>query len=207
MMSTLFISLEQRIKDLTSYLISSKDDLECGPEDHVRSVAFKILASAAFEEFVEERCKEVARAGIDRLRRGQSTATGRALVVWHTSRNNPGHIPIHDADVLDHFGEYDEVLDAYLKSVSGNHGINGKDLARLINPVGIRSHQAPAGLIDKVDALAAQRDPVVHSSIKRAHTVNAPSLQRAQVEEVLALLGILDKELDVALATYPLRPT
>lgn len=143
MPSTLYVGLRQRVSDYEKYFLSDKDDLDCDAEDFVKAVAFRVLCSAILEEFVEQRCKEVAVAGIDRLQRGQSTAAGRALVVWWVSRNIPDHIPIHVDDVNDFFGQYTEVLQAYTQTVDNSHGLSAKDFRRLVNPVGLRPFQFP----------------------------------------------------------------
>ncbi|MDU0313183.1 hypothetical protein RKE38_05745 [Phycicoccus sp. M110.8] len=198
--------MSDRISSYRSYFITDKEDLDCGPEEHAKAIAFRILSSAAMEEYVEERCKQAARDGMERLKKGLPTSTGRALVIWGVSRNTPGVIPIHEADVGSYFSEYDSILDSYLTSVSGSHGLNSKDLARLVNPVGLRQHQVPSGLADKVQSLADRRDPVVHVSITRARSHFAPSVEVKQVEDIVGLLEQLDDALQVAVETFPLNP-
>lgn len=206
MASPLWVGMRDRIGQYRAYFITDKDDLDCGPEEQTKAIAFRILASAAMEEFVEERCKQVAKQGIDRLKRGLPTTTGRALVVWGVSRNQPGYIPVQESDVLDYFSEYDAFLDSYLASVSSSHGLNGKDLSRLANPVGLRSHQMPSELPYKLQVLADRRDPVVHVSITRARSHFAPSVEVKQIEDLVSLLEQLDDALAAAVDTYPLDP-
>jgi len=202
--STLFVGLKQRIDHYAQIFITDKDDLEAVLEDHVRAVAFRILASAAIEEFVEERCKTVARAGIERLKKRLPTTTGRALVVWGVSRKNPGCIPIHEVDVGDHYDLFDELLAAYINSVNSTHGLNSRDVRNLLNPVGLRTHQLPADLLDRLQVLAERRDPVVHTVATKATGRLGPSVERKQIEDIVARLESVDAALDEALEKFPL---
>lgn len=207
MPSTLYVGLQQRIGDYERYFLSDKDDLDCETEDFIKAVAFRVLCSALLEEYVEQRCKEIAATGIDRLSKGQSTSTGRSLVVWWVSRNIPDHIPIHVEDVDGYFANYQEVLKAYMQSVDDNHGLNAKDFRRLVNPVGLRATQLPPGLGDKLQALADRRDPTVHGAATKTVGRVGPNVLRAEIRSVCQLLAQLDAALDEVATTYPLPPT
>jgi hypothetical protein len=200
-----YVSLRAKVDEYAALFISDKDDMDATQDDHVLAVAFRVLASGAIEEYVEERCKQVARTGMDRLRKGQATTTGRALVVWAVSRNQPGCIPIHQTDIGDHYDEYDDVLKAYLSSVAGNHGMNSKDLRNLVNPVGLRAHHLPSSLLDKLQALSQRRDPVVHTAVtKKATGRLGPRLEKQQVYDVVELLESVDEALGEVCEKYPL---
>lgn len=203
MASPRLVSLQHRVAELANIFISDKDDLDATNEDHLKAIAFRILASAAIEEYVEERCKEIATEGIDRLKKQLPTSTGRAMVIWGISRKVPDCIPIEPGEVADHYDRYDEILKAYLASVAGNHGVNGRDVRSLINPVGIRSHQVPEELIDRLQALSEKRDPVVHTSAAKAASKLGPSVERKQIEDIVIRLSDLDDALAEAVASYP----
>lgn len=203
MASTRLVSLRQRIKDYNDIFITDRDDLDATPEDHIKAVAFRILASAAIEEFVEERCKEAAKVGIDRLKKGLPTTTGRALVVWAVSRNTPGCIPVHSDEVKDYYDELNNFLRTYVSVVSNSHGVNGKDIQNLLNPVGLRRHQVPPGLLDQLQSLADRRDPAVHAVASKATGRIAPSLQSKQINDILTLLEKVDGALDEAVENFP----
>lgn len=57
MTSNLYAGLKQRISDYRGYFITASDDLDATTEDQIKAVAYRILASAALEDFVEERCR------------------------------------------------------------------------------------------------------------------------------------------------------
>jgi len=204
MPSTQFVGLKQRINDYARVFISDKDDLDATPDDHVKAVAFRILASAAIEQFIEERCKTVARVGIERLKKGLPTTTGRALIVWGVSRKNPGCIPVHEVDIDDHRDIFETVLASYLSSVNNTHGTNSKDVRGLLNPVGLRTHHLPSDLLDRLQVLAERRDPVVHTVATKATGRLGPSVERKQIEDIVNLLACVDEALDEALESFPL---
>jgi len=197
------VSLQQRVSELASIFIAAKDDLDATNEDYLKAIAFRIMASAAIEEYVEERCKEIAIEGMERLKKQLDTTTGRALVVWGVSRKIPGCIPIEPGEVADHYDRYDEILKGYLAAVSSNHGMNGRDVRSLINPVGIRSHQIPEELVDRLQALAEKRDPAVHTSAAKAARRLGPSVERKQIDDIVSRLCELDDALADVVCTYP----
>lgn len=204
MVSPRLVGLKQRVSDLASIFIADKDDLDATNEDHLKAVAFRIMASAAIEQYVEERCKEVATEGIARLKKQLPTTTGRAMIVWGVSRKNPGCIPIDPDEISDHYDRYDEILKGYLDSVASNHGVNGRDIKNLINPVGVRSHQLPEELVDRLQALAKKRDPAVHTTVTKASGRIGPSVERKQIDDIIARLSDLDEALAEAVSGYPL---
>lgn len=206
MPSPRFVGLRERVTSYAEIFVPHVDDLEATVEDQIRAVAFRILASAAMEEYVEERCKEVAQAGIARLKKGLPTTAGRALVVWAVSRNNPGCIPLREADVSDHFAEFDSSLTSYASMIRSNHGLNRKDALNLLNPVGLREHQLPDALVDSLQALAERRDSAVHTAARRAKHRTGISVERQEVFAVLNLLELLDSELTVVIDTFPVVP-
>jgi hypothetical protein len=193
------------MEDYSSYFVTVEDDLDATTEDQVKAVAFRVLASAALEDFVEERCRVTARAGIERIKRGEKSATGRALLVWFISRNIPGCIPIHEADALDHFHQCDAALEAYIASVRSNHGLNATDFYKLVNPVGLRTRHIPTDLPDKLQALAEKRDPVVHvSASKRITRQIGPNQEIKQINDIVNLLQVVDESLTEVVDQYPL---
>lgn len=207
MASPRFASLQQHVTNYQSAFIADKDDLDATNSDHLRAIAFRILASAAIEEFVEEICKAAAQEGINLLKRGEPTTTGYALVTWAVSRETPGVIPVHSDDIRDHFAQYDQILKQYLDSVASTHGVSGRDFRKLVFPVGVRDHQVPNGLLDRLQSLADRRDPVVHTSSSGAQQRLGPSVELKQISDIVVLLERLDEAVKVASQTYPIpRP-
>jgi predicted transcriptional regulator len=204
MSSPQLVKLQEKVDQYAALFITCPDDLSASNDDYIMALAFRILASAAIEEYVEERCKAAARQGMDRLQRGQTTTTGRALVTWAVSRGNPGCIPVHPDDISENYAEYGIILKGYIDSVSNSHGVNRRDLKALIHPVGVRAHQVPVGLLDRLQTLADRRDPVVHTAAKKAVDRIGPSVEKKQVFDILKLLAQLDNCLDRVVTDYPI---
>lgn len=157
---------------------------------------------------MEERCRATAMAGIERIKRGEQSATGRALLVWFISRSTPGCIPIHSEDALDHFDQCDAALTAYIQSVKNNHGLNATDFQKMVNPVGLRLSHIPTDLPDKLQALAEKRDPVVHVAASARITRQVgPNAEVRQIEDIVDSLQVIDESLTQVAICYPLtRP-
>jgi hypothetical protein len=197
-----YAALKSRIEHLRScFIISHTNYWDYTAEDQTKKLAFQVLSSAAIEGYVEDHCLKVAKAGIDRLKHGAPTSSGRALVAWSLTRGSREYIPIHD----DHFlviepNRMDLALESYLKSVKATHGISARDLGGLINPLGVQIGQVPAGLADKLQELSEKRDPAVHATVR---TQTEPSAEFEKVRDILDLLDQLETGLNIALTMYP----
>ncbi|MDO8152118.1 hypothetical protein [Isoptericola sp. b408] len=203
MPSSNWVSLEGKILELSKALINDDADL-ASDEDSIRAVAFLILSSGAIEQYIEDRCRAVARSGIGRLKRSLPSASGTSLVTWGASKNGVRQVPIHPEDVAEYYDQYGVFLDSYLKSVNDNHGINAKDFYRLVYPIGIRTDDVPAGLPDKLQSLSQERDPAVHTTPRTRRFQHPPDV-KSRILEIVELLGDLDDVLAVAETNFPLR--
>lgn len=204
MPSNLYVGMQQRIENLKKALLTDKDDLDADTEDQLRAVAYRVLASATIEEYVEKRCVETAKLGIERFKNGNESSTARALVTWLVVRNTPDVIPLEPQDVRGYFHLLDDAFKAYSSSASNSHGLDAKDLRNLVHPVGLRAHQIPEELADRLQALSDKRNPSVHSSTPKTTRRTDPGIERAQVDTIVMLLERLDDELEVAAMNYPL---
>jgi hypothetical protein len=204
MSSSQWASLDSNVRKYADIFIDNSDELATD-EDHIKAVAFRVLSSGALEEYVEERCRVAARDGIDRLKRGEQTSTGRALSVWWSAHKHPREMPIHEADVPDMFPDLNIVLRSYLDMVAGVHGLNERDFQKVVHPIGVRQVAIPAGLGAKLQALSLLRDPAVHVSTSHVRQRLAPSLERAQIFDIVAQMRDLDEAITVAQTTFPIR--
>lgn len=209
-MSSQIASLESRIKQLDSAFLpdKSKQDIDCTPEEILGGVAFRVLASAHIEAYVEERCLRAARDCVDEfIKKGSATTAVRALLTWFAvNRKPPLMVAVHLDDVLEHAGSMEDALKSYDAVVKGTHGLDAKDLRRLLNPIGVRSHHYPAELSDRLESLASLRNPAVHTYITKAMRGAGPSTERKSVERIVELLKDLDDTLDEVSTTYPTLP-
>lgn len=205
MSSGRLVALEQQLGNLRSYFIIEKDDYAAyTAEDHAKAVAFRLQASACIEDYVEQRCLEIARTGKDRLERSLPTATGRALIVSLIVRKSSRAVPIHDNDVLLNVDLADRALESYEAQVKKSHGIAGRDLRTLVFPLGLRDSHVPDALIEGLDQLSKARDPASHAYVNRAKTMTEPKAEWEAVAQLLIHLRQLDTDLEHVVATYPL---
>lgn len=202
----MLVGLRQQIDNLAATFFDEKDDLDATNEDYLRAVAFRIMSSAALEQYVEEVCKAAAREGVQRLQRGQATTTGRALIVWYVSRKTPDTIPVHQDDINEHLGLVDEALNAFLNSAAANHGLNRADARNLLNPIGLRSHQLPQDLLNRLQSLSDRRDPAVHASTGKANGRLGLSVERKQVYDIVDLLEPVDAAIQSVVTQFPVSP-
>lgn len=209
MASSRFIALEQRLKQLSAcFIIEKADYSQYTRDDHDMALAYLLLASAAIEDFVEQRCLEVATTGCDRFGKGQPTTAGRSVLEWYILvrgfRNaSYATIPVDDRDLQNAKPLLGAAVNAFGSEVKRVHGMNGGDFQRLARPVGLRDGQFAEVLLDSLDSLAARRDPASHTPVKRAKSLSEPKAERVQVEQILDELRIVDEALEVLLTTYP----
>jgi hypothetical protein len=172
----------------------------------MKALAFRLLASAAIEDYVEKRCVEVAKLGCDRFKKGQPSSTGRAIVTWSTVRTYSRSFPIHEGDVLELIDVADEALKSYLQSVKSTHGMSGRDLTSLVYPLGLRQRQVPPQLVESLNALSTSRDPASHVYVNRAKSMVEPIEEWRTVDQVMKPLAQLDDDLSLVVMTHPLEP-
>lgn len=210
MPSGLFVALEQRLKELAACFIVEKADYDAYTRaDHDMALAYVLLASAAIENYVEQRCLQVAKTGCERFSKGQPTTTGRAVLEWFIllqgfRGSNYATVPVDDADLQKAKSLLPDAASAFSKEVKKIHGIKGADFQRLVRPVGLRDEQFAPMLIDLLDALASQRDTASHGLVKRAKTLRDPAAERAQVEQIVTELQEVDAALEHVMTVYPI---
>jgi len=207
MRSPLFVSLESQLHTLKGYFIVVRPDYpEYTPEDHAKALSFRLLCSAALEDYVEKRCLEIASIGATRIERGQPTSTGRALITWNIVRHNARGYPIQQDDVLHNLDLIQVAHTAYKQSVRTSHGVSGKDLRMLVYPLGLRDHHVPTILTDLLDSLSKARDPASHVYVNRAKTMAEPIAEWRLVEQLLEPLRQMDEDLGIVAENFPLPP-
>lgn len=204
MVSPLLAGLHSQIDKLDRFFLVRKADFsQYTEEDHARALAFTMLASAELEFFVERRCEEIATGGIDRFLNGLDTASGRALLIWHTTRRNDSALLIHEADV--HLARHlcTDALSAYRAMVKSSHGIHSRDFLKLVYPIGLREGAVPSSLTASLETLSDRRNPASHSHVNRAKSMREPKQERDLIDQILVDLAGVDDALTAVLSSYP----
>ncbi|MBF4631236.1 hypothetical protein ITJ42_08410 [Clavibacter michiganensis subsp. phaseoli] len=166
-----------------------------------------MLASAELESFVENRCESIAQTGIDRLEHNQATSSGRALMIWHTTRRTNSELMIHenDAHLSRHLSR--DALTAYRQMVKSSHGMDAKDFLKLAYPIGLRETSVPISLTASLQTLSDRRNPASHNHVNRAKSMREPKLERELIDQILLDLQTVDEALEKAVLEYPLVTT
>jgi len=177
-------------------IVTGKEYDQYTPSEHDMALAFRVLASAHLEDYAEQRCREVARAGIERLQRSQPSRAGRGVVNWFvvTGNGQRGATPLDPQDFTS-AERLKEALNAYVKSVASTHGIGGRNLRHLVVRLGVYEADLDQQLFDALDALAASRGQAAHLRVRRARSMTEPEVEWKTVEGVLPLLEQLDEAL------------
>ncbi|MFB7894690.1 hypothetical protein ACFC1I_20975 [Microbacterium sp. NPDC056044] len=203
MPSPLLVSFEQRLADLESNFIVRRTDYNLySPADFLDALAYRLLASAALEHYVEQRCLEIGASGADRLARSQPSSTGRSLVIWarFQDRRQPRPVHIHELDAISDLGEGATSYALYVSHVRRNHGISGNDLRALALPLGIRESQLPVILTTLLDDLADKRNPASHTVVRSR---SEPESEVKLLNQILTPLRQLDDDLQTVCDSFP----
>lgn len=198
MPSPLLVSLEQHLTKLEhNFIVVRSDYSQYTVDDFLKALAYRVLASAAIENFVEQRCLEIATAGCSRLASGKLTSTGRALTIWarFQNRRNPQVVYIRESDPLSDPSEPATALKVYSRYVKNSHGINADDLRALVFPLGLSEATLPVVLTSSLDALADSRNPASHAVVRNR---KEPSSDVQAVNQILTPLRQLDVDLQDA---------
>lgn len=204
MASPLYLALEGHLVNLRDHLLTLGIDYnQLTPGQLTRSLAFRVLASAAVEQFVEERCSQIANEGMQRFLANQPTRTGPALVVWFQARKPRGPLPLKEVEHIPDAAIVAAASTAYSQSVLQTHGIGPKDLQGHIWPLGLRNGDVDPILFDFLDAWSTQRDRTVHTRVTKVRAETTPDREWARVHnEIMPLLRELDERLDEVVTSF-----
>ena len=196
--------MESHLQNLKVCFIVERADYSLyTPYDQLKALAFVLLASASIENYVERLCSEIGTQGCDRIKRGQPSATGRALLTWSVVRTSSREYPIHESDAAALMDIADQALTSYKQSIKSTHGMRGKDLRQLVFPLGLRDNQLPQAMILSLDALADKRDPASHIYVNRAKLMTEPIAEWDLVSTLMTHFTQLDKDLQNLVENYP----
>lgn len=172
-MSTRFDELEQRLVELQKSFLPSPFDPTGLYEDSVyeHTKAYRVLAHAEFESFVEERVLEVVNKSFDSWKTsGKATTALIGLVAFHEVINP---LPESFAD----FGtkkKHRDLATCIENAKNGynyyvrreNHGIKIKNLIKLLVPVGLTESDFDSEWLTTTEAWATARGEVAHKTAK-----------------------------------------
>ncbi|EPR77068.1 hypothetical protein ADILRU_0907 [Leifsonia rubra CMS 76R] len=206
MASSQLVALEQHLSDFdTGFIVRGKEFNQLIKDDHLKALAYVLLASAALESYVEDRCLAIATKGCDLIGKGMASSTGRSILVWYISKKWARPIPIHPNDPIENIDVVHEALTAYKNMVKATHGMDGNDFRKLVYPLGLRSNQVPDSLIDFLDSLSQKRNPAAHTYRNRAKSLAMPEAESRLIDQILSSLRLVDAALDNVVDAYPVN--
>lgn len=194
--------MSRRITELRHNLLPAKFSPLGLYSDRVyeRTRAFRVLAHAEFEAFIEDRAIEVVtNAHLEWRRTGRIRPSLLGLMShWDSSPQIPESL----GDLGDNSSKY-PTLAARIKVAKGhystyiktrNHGIKEKDLLLILLPLGVTKQEINAGWINSTESWATDRGKVAHTSAKMQVQLD-PRIELATVRKVRDGFRDIDKVL------------
>ena len=173
MPSSRFLTLSIRIDDLKKSLLPAKFDPtgDYSPAIFDRTRAFRVLAHAEFESFVEDRALEVIDKAFKNWKEAGVVSTSLlAVVAYRESKHaHPGSL----VDAKD--DKKNSTLESRVTAARAeynkyvrieNHGIKEKNILRILMPLGISAEDINASWLGDIDSWATSRGDAAHKSGK-----------------------------------------
>ncbi len=170
---------------------------------HDRARAFRVLAHAEFEAYLEDIAVETANVAFDLWQsRGRIIAPLIALSVYAQMKPEPVPSSLLAASRECFRGRLKQIKEQFNKEAKGyNNGIREQNILRLLFPVGITEKDIDPAWLGTIDAFGRNRGETAHTS---AGVINLPDPQDESeaVDEIVKGLS----EIDLRLITLRGRP-
>ncbi|AFZ46875.1 hypothetical protein Cyast_0903 [Cyanobacterium stanieri PCC 7202] len=171
-----FKELEKELRKLRQYFLPKNfNDLgEYSERQLSRAIAYRILAHAEIESYIEDRVKEIAQSAIIFWgKQGKIKITLVSLLAFSglelekppeslTPRQSSSQKKIKEQLVLDK--KIGKAFANFLNLIDDNHGIKERNILALLLPVGIRSDDLEPDWLQLMNTFGQQRGIVAHTS-------------------------------------------
>ncbi|MGD6752454.1 HEPN domain-containing protein [Streptomyces sp. BH105] len=174
MTSARFEELALRIDELRRYFLPVHFEPTGSYEDHVHehARAFRVLAHAEFESFIEDRVVEVIDLAVARWQSGSEASS--VLIAALAYRESFFSMPSSLADANAKRGKYPELserveqtrTEIYRYARDQNHGIKERNLLRMLLPMGVLESDLNTAWLSQTDAWATERGEAAHKAGK-----------------------------------------
>lgn len=199
-----FQELEKRIGELREYFLPKSFD-PIGLYDEIvyeQARAFKVLAHAEFESFIEDRVIEVVDKAVSRWE--QEGKISQALLAAVAYRESAPSIPVslnEAAAKRDKFPTLKARVEAARNDINRyvrnqNHGIKEKNLLRMLLPIGFSDNEIDPGWLAVTEAWATARGDAAHKAAKMQVQID-PQKELKTVNEVLEGFRDIDTQMDL----------
>ncbi|MFE3874014.1 HEPN domain-containing protein [Kitasatospora sp. NPDC059146] len=204
MTSSRFQELEKRIGELTEYFLPKSFD-PIGLYDEIiyeQARAFKVLAHAEFESFIEDRVIEVVDGAVARWE--QQGKISQALLAAVAYRELAPLIPAslnEAATKREKFPTLKARVQAARNDINRyvrnqNHGIKEKNLLRMLLPIGFSDDEINPDWLAVTEAWATTRGDAAHKGAKMQVQID-PQKELKTVNEVLQGFREIDSQMDL----------
>nr|WSW59780.1 HEPN domain-containing protein [Streptomyces sp. NBC_00998] len=198
-----FLELEKRITELRHSFLPAEFDPTGLYEDltyeHTR--AFRVLAHAEFESFIEDRVIGLIDEAISRWQaQGEVSAVLLAAVAYRETAHPIPESLNEAATKRKKFPTLKERVEGARSDLhryvrNQNHGIKEKNLLRMLLPIGVDQDALDTEWLSNVDTWATARGDAAHKGAK-VQVQPDPQKEKDAVERVLAGFRELDEQID-----------
>lgn len=200
--SKLFRILEQELKKLRKHFLPRQFDPQGNYSERqiALATAYRILAHAEFESYLEDRVLEIATNALTIWNnKKQTTITLVCLFAFSglTLEKPPDSLTTsQQAKILEEKLKLDrklsKVFGSFKNSVKNNHGIREKNILLLLLPIGVNSDDLDKVWLQEMNDFGAKRGEFAHQSASNYKTRQPPD-PRNELEMVNRLLqGLID---------------
>lgn len=203
-LSTRFERLRTNLSALRKELLpKSLSNASYLPLWHTRATAYRVLAHAEVESYLEDRAEELLLAS---LRNWRSNATvSRVLLALlafsqREVQSPPDTLqaPLNKAakwpDLIELGNKIDACARMYHRVIKTNHGVKEPNLLALLLPLGFPTSALDPALLNQMNTFGSARGQAAHSA--RIQTAVDPKTEYHAVENILVLLAVIDTQFD-----------
>ena len=205
--SAAFAVLEARVELLRKLFLPDEFDPtgSYSDEQTTRTFAFRLLAHAEIEGFLEDRAKELAKIALAGWRTSRRPSTTLVALMAFSGLDHrpppPTLSPPQPSKAKSWPQEVDldervaAAVTAFNRRMSQNHGIKEENLLRILMPIGLGTDDIDQTLLAELNSLGSDRGATAHSSGQHVTTIPDPKNELERVRRILEGLEGVDTTL------------
>jgi len=209
-MPKLLTRLEAQLSNLREYLLPKEEEFDPAgnyPDVAVtKAIAYRVLAHAEIESYLEERAKEVVLKAIKSWKTNQNS--GRVLLSLlafsgMSMESPPSSIlPIQDSqkktwsEKIDLDEKINKAVNAFYYNISKNHGIKEENLCQILLPIGFSPEKFDPTWLNDMSSFGEMRGEAAHSTSLNIRIAINPKDELTTVNNLLLGLKSIDAKLE-----------
>ena len=183
-----FKNLVQNVNLLKTNLLPNPNPLGAySPSELLKIRAFRVLAHAELENYIENVCRDVLSATQNSTNTSSKNKVEQSLIKYNSVANEKKH-----------FGsaQLKTALGSYRDSINKNHGIKEKNIFTLFIPIGIDIEQIDSTLLAALESYGETRGRIAHNNI--SHNVAGlallqdPTVELNEIQNIITALKPVD---------------